>query len=136
MQLEILILSEVSQKEKDTRGYYLRVQSKIWHKWTYLQNRNRLWDIGIRLGCQTGRGSEVAWEFGVSRCKLLHLEWISNEVPLYSTGNHIQSLMMEHDGKYYEKKNVCIYIYTHVTGSLCYIAEISTKIKNNKNLKK
>ena len=22
------------------------------------------------------------WEFGVSRCKLLHLEWISNEIPV------------------------------------------------------
>ena len=26
------------------------------------------------------------------KCKLLHLGWISNEVLLYSTGNHIQSL--------------------------------------------
>ena len=30
-------------------------------------------------GCQGGGGgSGMAWEFGVSRCKLLHLEWISN----------------------------------------------------------
>ena len=27
-----------------------------------------------------GGGSEMDWEFGVGRCKLLHLEWISNEV--------------------------------------------------------
>ena len=26
-------------------------------------------------------------EFGVSRCKLLHLDWISSEVLLYSRGN-------------------------------------------------
>jgi len=26
------------------------------------------------------------WEFEVSRCKLLHFEWISNEVLLYSKG--------------------------------------------------
>ena len=38
-------------------------------------------------GCQGGQGgSGMAWEFGVSRCKLLYLEWISNEVLLYSTG--------------------------------------------------
>ena len=37
--------------------------------------------------------------FGVGRCKLLHLEWISNEVLLLSTGNYIQSLEMEHDGR-------------------------------------
>ena len=36
------------------------------------------------------------WEFGVRRCKPLHLEWISNDVLLYSTGNYIQSLVMEH----------------------------------------
>ena len=37
-------------------------------------------------------------EFGVSRCKLLHLEGISNEILQYSTGNDIWSLVMEHDG--------------------------------------
>ena len=38
------------------------------------------------------------WEFGVSRCKLLHLEWISNGTLLCSTGNSIQSFGMQHDG--------------------------------------
>ena len=38
----------------------------------------------------------------------INLEWISNEVLLYSTGNYIQSLGIEYDGGYYEKKNVCI----------------------------
>ena len=28
----------------------------------------------------------VGWGVWVGRCKLLHLEWISNEVVLYSTG--------------------------------------------------
>ena len=27
------------------------------------------------------------------------LDWISNEILLYSTGNYIQSLVMEHDGR-------------------------------------
>ena len=39
------------------------------------------------------------WQFRVNRGKLLHLEWISNEVLLYSTGNYIQSLGIEHDGR-------------------------------------
>ena len=38
-------------------------------------------------------------EFGVGGCKLLHLDWISNEVLLYSTGNYIHSLGIEHDGR-------------------------------------
>ena len=50
-------------------------------------------------GCQGGGGrSGIDWESGVSRRKLLHLGWISDEILLYSTGNDIQSLVMEHDG--------------------------------------
>ena len=33
------------------------------------------------------RGSRRDWGFGVGRCKLSHLERISNEVLLYSTEN-------------------------------------------------
>ena len=33
-------------------------------------------------------GSGMDVEFGVGKCKLLHLEWISNEVLLYSGGNY------------------------------------------------
>ena len=47
--------------------------------------------------CQGG-GSGMDWEFGVNRCKLLPLEWISNEILLYSTGKYIESLVMVHDG--------------------------------------
>ena len=48
--------------------------------------------------CQGG-GSGMDWEFVVSRCKLSHLLWISNEILLYSTGNYIQSLVMEYNGR-------------------------------------
>ena len=51
-------------------------------------------------GRQGGRGgSGMDWKFGVDRCLLLHLEWISNEVLLYDTGNYSQSLGIEHDGR-------------------------------------
>ena len=51
-------------------------------------------------GCQgEGEGSRMDWEFGVSRYKLLILKWISNEALLYSTGNYIQSLVIELDGR-------------------------------------
>ena len=46
MDLGIIILSEVSQTEKDKfMWYHLYVEYKKWYKWTYLQNRNRLTDI-------------------------------------------------------------------------------------------
>ena len=54
---------------------------------------------GKTCGYQGGRGgSGMNWESGVNRCKLLHLGQISNEILLYSTGNYIQSLVMDHDG--------------------------------------
>ena len=50
-------------------------------------------------GCQGGGGRSARdLEFEVSRCKLLYLEWINNEVLPYGTGNDSQSLM-EHDGR-------------------------------------
>ena len=60
-------------------------------------------------GCQEkGGGSAMGWEFGVNRCELLPLEWISNEILLCSTGNYVWSLMMEHDNV--RKKNTYIYV--------------------------
>ena len=41
------------------------------------------------------------WEFGISKCKLLHIEWIDNKVLLYSTGC-IQHPVINH-GKECEK---------------------------------
>jgi len=36
---------------------------------------------------------------GVSRCKLLYIEWINNKILLYSTGNYIQYPVINHNGK-------------------------------------
>ena len=74
------------------------MESKIRHKWTYLQNRNRLIEkLLVSKGERGGRSME--WEVMVSRHKLLYLEWISNEFLLYSTGNYIHSLGIDHDGR-------------------------------------
>ena len=43
-------------------------------------------------GCQEEGGGT-----GTLRLVVLHLEWIRNENLLYSTGNYIGSLVMEHD---------------------------------------
>ena len=47
-------------------------------------------------------------EFGVGRCKLLRLEWTSNGVLLYITGNCVYTLGLEHDGRQYEKERLYI----------------------------
>ena len=50
-----------------------------------------------------GEGRRMDWEFGVGRCKLLHLEWINTKILSYSTGNYIQFPVINHNGKEYEK---------------------------------
>ena len=78
---------------------------------TYLWNRNRIMDTENRLvadkGEGVGKGKE--WEVGVSRCKLLCIEWINKKVLLYSTEN-IKYLMINDNGKEYLKKNVYLYV--------------------------
>ena len=48
--------------------------------------RNRL--VAAKGEGEEGGGSGMDWEFGVNRCKLLPLEWIGNEILLYSPGNY------------------------------------------------
>ena len=90
MQLEIIILSEVSQKEK-TNTYDI---TYMWNLKYYTNEfiyetdsqtqRTNLWLPG---GKRSGRGMD--WEFGINRCIVLYIEWINNKVLLYSTGNYI-----------------------------------------------
>ena len=54
---------------------------------------------------KVGEGSGRDWEFGVSRCKVLHLEWINNEILLHSTGSYIQFLGIIQEGEC-----MCVYM--------------------------
>ena len=60
------------------------VESKIRHKSTYLQNRNRVTDIENRFVVTKGEGDGggMEWEVGISRCKLSCTGWINNKVLL------------------------------------------------------
>ena len=66
-------------------------------------HRHKEWTCGYQ-----GEG-ESREKFGISRCKLLYIEWI-NKVLLYNTGNYIQYPMINHDGKEYGD----IYIYVYI----------------------
>ena len=74
-------------------------------------NRNRLRDTENRLVVAKGEGpgGGMDWESGVSRCKLLHTEWINNKVLPYSTRNYIQYPGINHNGKEYKKECICVY---------------------------
>ena len=71
------------------------------------------------------------WECQVTRCLLLHLEWISNEVLLHSPGNYIQSPGTDHDGRQCAKQNV----YMCMTGSLCLQHKVTQHYKSTIILK-
>ena len=79
MDIQIIILSEVSQKEKDKyhisltcRIYNMtQVNSSVKQEQTH-RHRTDLWEVE---GLQD-RG--VDWKFGISKCKLLYVGWISN----------------------------------------------------------
>ena len=60
-------------------------------------------------GAEGGGGED--WEFGISGCKVVYIGWINNKVLLYSTGNCIQYLVINHKGKEYKKY---IYIYLSI----------------------
>ena len=53
----------------------------------------------------------MVWEFGISRCKLLHREWI-NKVLLYSTVNYIRYPVIDQNG---ECEKACTYMYNWLT---------------------
>ena len=54
--------------------------------------------------CQGGGVVEaMKWEFGVSRWKLLYIEWITNKVLLYSMGNYLWYPVINYHGKDYEQ---------------------------------
>ena len=89
--------SKWSKSERDKYHMISHLEPKMWQKWTCLQTHI----YGEQTcGCQRGVGRNgIHCKFGVSRCKLLHLEWIRNEVLLNGVGNYIQSLLLECDGK-------------------------------------
>ena len=60
-----------------------------------LSTEKKVMDLEDRLVFAKGEeeGVGIDWEFGVNRCKLLPLGWISNGILLYSTGNYVWSLV-------------------------------------------
>ena len=98
IQLEILILSEVSQKERQLPYDITYMQNLKYDTSEPIYQTERLTYMENRLVVAKGR--EVGWlgSLGLVDANL-HLEWISNEILMYSRGNYIQSLVVGHDGR-------------------------------------
>ena len=83
LELETLILSEVSQKEKNK---YHMISLIIWNlkygtNEPFYRKKKQTHGHGEQTcGCQGREG--WSGKSGFSRCKLLHLEWIVNEILL------------------------------------------------------
>ena len=56
---------------------------------------------GTDLWLPKGTGLGVDWELGISRCKLLYIEWTKNKVLLYTREDYIQYPAINHK---YEKE--------------------------------
>jgi len=56
-----------------------------------LSTEKKIMDLENRPVVARGgrRGIGMDWELEVNRCRLLPLEWMSNEILLCSTGNHV-----------------------------------------------
>ena len=65
-----------------------------------LSTTKNIMDLENRLVVAKGEGEGVGWtgNLGLIDCKLLPLEWTSNEIQLYNTGKHVWSLTLEHEG--------------------------------------
>ena len=75
MDLEIVILSEVHQTEKDKYDITYMWILRKWYTWTYLQNRNRVTDVENKLMVTKGeRGGGINWEIGIDTYTLLYIK--------------------------------------------------------------
>ena len=74
MDLEIVTLSEGSQTKTNTMWYCLYVGSKVRYKWIYLQNRNRVTDVGNKFTVSRGLSGkgEVNCEMGTDIYTLVY----------------------------------------------------------------
>ena len=71
--------------------------------WT---DRNRLTVMADRLVAAKGKAGmgRMDWEFGISRCKLVYIEWVNNKETLF---NILQQTVMEN---HMEKKKIYRYV--------------------------
>ena len=73
MDLVIVTLSKISQRKTNSYDIAYMWHLKIWYKWIYLQNRNRVTDVENKCMVAKGerKGGGIKWEFGIDTYTLL-----------------------------------------------------------------
>ena len=117
MNLEIIILSEVSQRE--TNIWHLQYMESKRRIQMNLSTKQKQTDIENKFMVTKRRGINL--EFRINVYTLLYIQQINNKDLLYSTGNYIQYLVITCNGKESEKEYIymCICIYIYITESPC-----------------
>ena len=127
MNLEMCILSKVSQTEKDKYMMLLTcgILKTKWYKWTHIQSRNRPTYIENKLMVTKGvKKGGINWEFGISWSKLLYIKYIIIKDLLYSIRKYTQYFVILFKGKESEKEYIhiystymymCVHIYIWIT---------------------
>ena len=114
MDLEIIIPSEVSQKEKDkyhTLFLICGIQNVTQMKLSAEQKQaHREQTCGCQSGGRKGRDGLRVWE---QQVQTVMLRMDNSKVLLNSTGNCTQSLGVNHNGKAHKEE--CMYVYNWVT---------------------
>ena len=110
MDIEITILSEVNQKEKDKYHNITYMWNLKYDTNEHIYETKRLTDIEDRHMVAKGEGRWGREGLGVwvSKCKLLYMGWINSKVLMYSTGNYNQYPVINHIGKEYENEYICL----------------------------
>ena len=105
-----------STSEKEWHIPHLCVDYKIWHKWTYLGNGNRLTDIKTDLWLSRGGAGGDRLTPAEAKC---YRGWTNTRALSCSTADYRQHSMTDHNGKEHNIKRTHVYII--YTTELCNI---------------
>ena len=101
IQLEIVIISEISYKEKDKYHMIITDMQNLKYGTNEpiykTETVSQMWTTDLPVVKGEGR-SVMDWEFRVSRYNC-YIQDINKNLLLYSRGNYIQFLGKDHDGR-------------------------------------
>ena len=110
--LEIIILSEISQTDKDkymiSHMWILKNDTNELNYETATNSQTQKTNLWLPKGKGVGGGKNQ--EVGININTLLYIKQISSKDLLYSTGNSTQYSIITYIGKEYEKEERYVYV--------------------------
>ena len=103
MDLESMVLSEISQTKINTIWYHLCMEPKTWYKWTYLWNKSRHPENRLVTAKEAGEGRERLEVWDLWMQTTIH-GMVKQQGPTVEHRNDTQYPVINHSGKDYEKE--------------------------------